>query len=89
MTWNVDVASSVASGLSVKSGGGRDGTFCEDFRESFGALPFSTFSVISPPRKSSDSVATILGVCVDGVAAPDRVVLEAREIFASVGVATS
>ena len=39
MTWKLDVASSYLLGSARNEDGGLAGTFCEDVRESFGALP--------------------------------------------------
>jgi hypothetical protein len=47
MTWNVPHASSVASGRWPNSGGGLRDIFCEGFRDSFGAVPFSGVGALS------------------------------------------
>ena len=49
------LASPVASAESRKSGGGLKGIFFDEERESFGALPGSSLTEISPPTVSSNS----------------------------------
>lgn len=53
------VASSVASGRCENNTRGFAMTFCDVVLESFGALPGSTFTVISPPMVSSCSDLTV------------------------------
>ncbi len=47
ITWNTEMASSVASATWSKSAAGREITFCDDFRDNFGAFPGSAVTVIS------------------------------------------
>jgi hypothetical protein len=61
ITWNTVTASSVESSTWSKSCGGRATTFRDDFRESLGALPGSTVTMMSPPMISS-SPSSDLGV---------------------------
>ena len=53
ITWNTEEASSVTSNKWSKSRAGREITFCDDFRDNFGAFPGSTVTVISPLMTSS------------------------------------
>jgi hypothetical protein len=62
ITWNIVVASSVTSGTSLKSVGGRETIFCEDFRDNFGVFPGSTVTVISALRVSSSLSPSDFGV---------------------------
>ena len=52
ITENSEVASSVASGRSLNNGAGREITFCDALRDSFGGFPSSTTTVTSPPMIS-------------------------------------
>ncbi len=49
------MASSVESSMWLKSRGDRATTFCDDFRDSLGAFPGSTVTVISPMISSPSS----------------------------------
>jgi hypothetical protein len=47
ITWNILQASAVASGRWSNSGGGLLAIFCDGFRDSFGAVPFSGIGALS------------------------------------------